>query len=344
MKNKSTGEQQVKLTPPALPGTVVPHADSKQTLIAIAPQGSASALMHWIGNASVWNERLKDAVGVHLFVGSFDKEVSCPDSGGNAARSYCEFVNLRNTTWTTGRNKQAHAILRHERKMRRQYKYWVFVDEDTLTLECAPKFSNGMPRTPDDPCWVTLLDMWARADYPIATTTMNANNLLSVDEVVVTKTYDAMINAFHRRAVPVFLPYISKMDNRSWWASQAILFHLTSGCLTGSGFVRFMGFTTSSVYQKHTAYPNGRDYTREESLAVELRTKYGVPNWAVPDVGSKRTQATEQGYLMTTPHLLSELSADVWNADMWTRTASWRGCRALEKRFIEFAGDPSEWI
>ena len=200
-------------------------------------------------------------------------------------------------------------------------------------------------RETDDPCWVALLRIWARSEYPLATVNNDAMvKGTSLDLVQITKTYDARLNAFHRRAVPVFLPYDPNLDKQTWWSSQAILFHLTTGCLSGSGFALFAGFQTSNTDHRH--YTRGRNLTSEDSLVSGLRKKHGVPVWAVPgvrDVANLRGPR-EQSYLTTVPVSIGELSPDVWNADRWTTTASWQGCMALEKRFEEFVHDPRGWM
>lgn len=45
---------------------------------------------------------------------------------------------------------------------------------------------------------------------------------------------DSNLQAFHRDAVPLFLPYHTDLDSVSWWSPQAILFHYTSACLPGN--------------------------------------------------------------------------------------------------------------
>jgi len=77
---------------------------------------------------------------------------------------------------------------------------------------------------------------------------------------------DAQLQAFHREAVPILLPYHSELDSISWWCSQATLFYYSAGCLAGANAVALHKMGSSG----HGNYPRGRDPDGEEAVIKHL--------------------------------------------------------------------------
>lgn len=77
----------------------------------------------------------------------------------------------------------------------------------------------------------------------------------SPDEVFDNPCLDARANAFHRAAVPLFIPYLTNLDGRSWWMSQQLLFYFAKHCLPHMSSVQISGFASRN--SQSDPYPRG---------------------------------------------------------------------------------------
>ena len=157
---------------------------------------------------------------------------------------------------------------------------------------------------------------------------------------------DAMINAFDRRAVPIFLPYLFELDALSWWASQEILYHITGGCVGGEGGA-VMGF--QPVIWQHADYPRSRPIAEEMELVRAAFPELFAWPLLIPGKLHKKfpDAAFEQGDCMDRNlpyrHANGAVAADVARSSAWTRSPEFRTCaRVLEPRFCAFALNVSQ--
>lgn len=67
---------------------------------------------------------------------------------------------------------------------------------------------------------------------------------------------DARAQAFHREAVPVWLPYWDNFESRSWWVSQLMLWHIAKACFPPKSNIKLSGFSTT-YSNVHRPYPRG---------------------------------------------------------------------------------------
>ncbi len=139
-----------------------------------------------------------------------------------------------------------------------------------------------------------------------------------------------MKQAFHREAVSVILPYIDKLDNVSWWLSQALQFQVTSGCLSGYNAV-MGGFLDEVLEQEHSEYPRGLDFTQSHQVAEEIFGAAGLMPW--PIKGDDLDQGNCTGF-PSARHLVTDLASD---SGKWMDSDTFLKCRdALRSRFDDF--------
>jgi hypothetical protein len=174
-----------------------------------------------------------------------------PLFGGHEGRLAPQLVHAARddpaNTWTTGRNALFRIVYAAERTRGLQFSYWVAADGDAAHLDCEP---CARTRPPDYSGPACCLDMLLRA-LPrdgfshVGTTfakeeiaaTAAAGHAVGERTFAVRDCTDAQIEAFHRDAVPLLLPYHEEFENVTWIASQSMLFLYTSTCLRGSGAV-----------------------------------------------------------------------------------------------------------
>lgn len=209
------------------------------TRIAFAVQGGAAGYKPWC------DAILLSSPSSELFYLTFDQ--LCP-----APTHRCRCTYVPNSTWTEGRNHLITLVLRAEVEIPSFFKYWVFADDDMIYAKCQ-YCSSGQPIC----CLHILTSMLLLPSTNFATVATNSGDLNSLanahlHEYYVRDCSDAMLQAFHREAVPVLLPYITEYDKSSWWLSQQLLFHFQHSCLKDSNVV-IGGFVVPE--HKHRPYP-----------------------------------------------------------------------------------------
>jgi hypothetical protein len=188
-----------------------------------------------------------------------------------------EIMTNSTTTWTTGRNVLAQAMYTEEVKRFKQYEAWVFADADSWLMNCARCPTGDLGAAC---CWDYMFRDVLLSNYSFATVATMAteverrsvqhlsNDAMLDNTFIFRDCADAQVQAFHRDAVPILLPYHADLDFSSWWSSQAMLFKYTSGCLPGANVV--LGRHLYSQSETHKGYPKGRDFAKENSTVVSL--------------------------------------------------------------------------
>lgn len=176
-------------------------------------------------------------------------------------------------TWTTGRNELLRKIYAAEVARGQRFTYWVMGDADIAHTDCAdcpparaPDYSSyacclnhilGPVLTSDQYNFATLGQVLAQEEWEaLGRTTIGAD---TARRFVLRDCTDAQLHAFHREAAPLMLPYHEEFEASTWVASQAMLFHHSSGCLAGAGAV----ITTNNIVWDN-----------------EHAQKYASPDWA----------------------------------------------------------------
>ena len=164
------------------------------------------------------NESLGNcSLDFHVLVLSYRQ--SCDDR----SLSHVEYIFNASTTWTTGRN----LLFTIAMKRNTAYLYYIFIDDDATAMDMrtnavAWRAFEGILLSMEPA--VMALDLPGQ-DYSdkVLQTHKDRGCVTEELEYVTGLWFDAMVNAFHYKAVKHLLPYISTFDEQTWWASQMAL-------------------------------------------------------------------------------------------------------------------------
>lgn len=305
-------------------------------------QGKAESLKNgWVNVLNL----MQSKKNVVAFLLSYDKELRCEDEVPNVV---CLFS--QSTTWTSGRNLIARAMFEYERSTSSLFKYWLLADSDMANLHTCHK-STKCPES-----FAASTAEMSACCYDIAVKTLISKTVhhpvisflqAKVEKATLSSHHlgfchidcsDAALTAFHRDAVSVTLPYVQLLDQRSWWESQGMLFHVLAGCLRGRGVI-FNLMDLGGNVEEHVAYPRGR---RPEESPVALRQVYAKLG-LIPHPMNSTDLLMEQGNCGNVEFekvgLLSngyEPNGEDgwWNTDDWTTDPTFVQCKAaLSPRF-----------
>ena len=187
----------------------------------------------------------------HVLVLSYKK--TCDDH----SLSHVEYVFDASTTWTTGRN----LLFTLAMKRNITYLYYIFMDDDATakdirTNALAWRAFEGFLQSMEPA--VMALDLPGQ-DYSEKVLQIHKNRGCFIKELeyVTGLWYDAMVNAFHYKAIKYLLPYISAFDQQTWWASQMALIVRTEilfrGQLLLHRYIRVTGY-------QHRPYPRNLNF------------------------------------------------------------------------------------
>eukprot|EP00731_Ephydatia_muelleri_P022058 Em0014g649a len=187
----------------------------------------------------------------HVLVLSYKK--TCDDH----SLSHVEYVFDASTTWTTGRN----LLFTLAMKRNITYLYYIFMDDDATakdirTNALAWRAFEGFLLSMEPA--VMALDLPGQ-DYSENVLQIHKNRGCFITELeyVTGLWYDAMVNAFHYKAIKYLLPYISEFDQQTWWASQMALIVRTEILFRGQLLLhRYIRVTGS----QHRPYPRDLNF------------------------------------------------------------------------------------
>lgn len=155
---------------------------------------------------------------------------------------------LSGTTWTTGRNALYAEAVRLQAEQQWQFEYMVFSDADVQLKMVLPEHAG------EDPYSIfhaTLIN----TQPAVAGISMGAWGHCA-PVLSCSPDMDAMLNAFHATAAPIFLPYDSSLDSHSWWLSQAIMVYDLLVTIPGS-VVQLSQVGIVKEMNMHSEYPRG---------------------------------------------------------------------------------------
>jgi hypothetical protein len=253
---------------------------------------------------------LSNPSAVTLVYGSFDSPVTdqgCEEDDG------CITAFIPKTTWTEGRNQLTKVALCAEGKRGKEFTYFIYSDDD-VGLDCVEQYPcsnpwerymdhlmNKMPQTGSP-----VMAMAGKRQARVAVMAMSGKSKVTVPDdlygYVLTDSYDALLNAFDRRFLPLLLPYANLPANFSWWASQAVHFSLMATCFPVSAVapLDLVAFNPA-----HRDYPRGLDLKEIAELVGDNYHSY-VP---IPPVMTLDQFARVGGPYRTTTEIASQVSA-----------------------------------
>jgi len=291
------------MTVPGASAKTVANIECQQQDNSHHPTGSGVALIVQ-GEAKrfdAWRQvlaNLSNPSTVTLVYGSYDSPVLDQDCEQD---DDCITAFIPNTTWTEGRNQLAKVALCGEEKRGEEFSYFVFADDDVV-LECVKQYpcSNPWDRYMDH-----LMNKMPETGSPVMAMPMGPQLGKKYPDqfgYILTDSYDAFLNAFDRRLLPLLLPYAELPTNFSWWASQAIHFSLMATCFPVSAVVPM---DLMARNPKHREYPRGLDPGAIAGLVRDNYHSY-VPIPAVEDLGHFTRR---EGPYWTTTEIASRVSA-----------------------------------
>ena len=169
------------------------------------------------------------------------------------------------TTWTTGRN-----LLYRTAMEMKKYMYYIFMDDD-IFLEMQEKtsqqnswryFENSLIK--HQPPMVSLDTPHGKVSHMLKN--LNLENC-SADFIPAT-SFDAMVCAFHYKAIQYLLPYNAKYDRLNWWYSQHYLWLRAFFIFYDQVFLHT---TVIGINPRHRPYPRAvLDQVVEESIKQDV--------------------------------------------------------------------------
>lgn len=226
--------------------------DASHDRVAFGTQGKCVDVLPWADIIS--KQHLSYQIDFFFLVFDVDPQECLP--GYDVLRSQHSLIYSPGSTWNAGRNSIAKNMHMQELTSGTQYKYWVFADQDARYLDC--EYCKHMPLNDRVSCCYDHFLHFLLGPQQFAVVALNANqqDANAYADFSRHECVDAQLNAFHRAAVPLLLPYTTELDNTSWWYSQYILYHVSYGCLRG-GIVTLGGFVWTE--SEHSSYPKGVD-------------------------------------------------------------------------------------
>jgi hypothetical protein len=223
-------------------GSQQPH--QLQTIIGVGVQGKAKDLEYWRESFIHFNNHSH----VRLFLLSYDQPMSGP-----VVENVHNFTSSQKTTWTSGRNFLGQQMFKYEEQVGHAFRYWVFADDDSINeIDCMVTNPEDMKHIPVF-CLGEFFSLLMDHRYAWAQLAISVNTPPALFQRL--DCPDAYVIAMHRAAIPVMFPYVERLDNLSWWESQAFLFQTAPGCVPYGGvgtsyyFIRRRG--------RHGQYPRG---------------------------------------------------------------------------------------
>lgn len=139
---------------------------------------------------------------------------------------------------------------------------------------------------------------------------------------ILADSYDAIINAFDRRFLPLLLPYATLPHATSEWHSQAIHFLVMFACFGQSAVAPT---SLGAANDEHRPYQRGLDTTLINKVAQDSYSSYIELKTKGFDYGQF---ARREGPFMTVAEVKSRVSFHLTN--------NLKGCSPLNRRFNEW--------
>ncbi len=132
---------------------------------------------------------------------------------------------LPGSSWNEGRNALLAEARKRVEASGADYLYYIFLDEDVQIKEDTELAEHlGVPLTGNP---FRTFENWLLDWEPAVGYTRYSWQYTEADALAnLGHNFDALMNAFHREALPLLLPYYTGFDAESWLYSQLIVAHL----------------------------------------------------------------------------------------------------------------------
>lgn len=164
-------------------------------------------------------------------------------------------LHLPNTTFNSGRNNLWKVGKQLEKKQGWKFEYFVFCDEDTSKLVIDKDEDRVAELSTERPRPISLLNYLLLQHRPArAGITVKVKHTPKMATCNITWSIDICVEAYHRTALDVMLPYSEKFDAINIWIS-GIIQNLKALVLLPQQAVEFRQIRKSDFHQKHANYP-----------------------------------------------------------------------------------------
>lgn len=169
----------------------------------------------------------------------------------------CDFLYLKDTTWTEGRNLLAEKAVEIEMSRGREFDYWIFADDDF-----APECTEGsqLIHRPGS-CWRQFFYFLASdpvvRNPKITSITTVGDRKISKLPYQSTSNTDPMLAVFKRSYVPYLMPYATLQKSFREWMSVAALFCLMEIYFKQSQLLVPLIISTNPLHRNYTRGMNG---------------------------------------------------------------------------------------
>lgn len=176
------------------------------------------------------------------------------------------------STWTNGRNRLFIEAINKD------YLYYIFLDEDIILMN-ANKSNNENP-------WrifeKQLLEYEPAVGFPHINWFQPKEYKIK-GKVECVYSFDACINAIHKEALNVLLPYFNNDDKLSWWNSQDYFHHISS-ILYKNHIIKFNELLVDNP--NHSVYP--QDFSLRYNVDLKIRESILIKRKIISSNGYER--------------------------------------------------------
>jgi len=202
--------------------------------IIVMVMGEASAFQDWLQQLQNIN-----GANIHFIFASYDKEVILSSTNtttindANVTSRHLDYqtIFIQSTTWTEGRNRLAEEALQKENSLRKQFSYWVFLDDDIEPI-CHP---GSVKVLGAGSCWQQVFN-FIYSDTVLVPEMASTIVLPSSAKEGFASTSNAnpSFTAFKRESLPYLIPYATLPEGSNQRISQAAQYCFMGTCLSNS--------------------------------------------------------------------------------------------------------------
>mmetsp|Transcript_19671 Transcript_19671/g.22503 ORF Transcript_19671/g.22503 Transcript_19671/m.22503 type:complete len:765 (+) Transcript_19671:89-2383(+) len=208
------------------------HNDKINKNIVVMVMGEASAFQDWLHQL-----RGVNGANINFIFGSYDTEIiqslenntSSDDADATNQNFDHQIILIQNTTWSEGRNRLAREALQKENSFRKQFDYWLFLDDDIQPI-CHPgsEIVLGVGS-----CWQQIFNFLSSDMVPEMASTI-VLPFSAKEGFASTSNAGSSFAAFKRESLPYLIPYVTLPEGSNQRISQAANFCIMGTCLSHS--------------------------------------------------------------------------------------------------------------
>lgn len=243
------------------------------------------------------------------------------------------------STWTEGRNRL------YQETLDKDYLYYIFMDEDVYLK------TTDVCKKPDKNPW-RIFEEYLLEYEPAVGTPFFFWHKRSMAEIDTIFSFDLIVNAIHKEALPILLPYYDSDDEESWWYSGLYLVHLAS-LIYPSHTLQFNAITSVNVskgdnpHKDNTLYPHAQDWNKvnfavKSFIVGEGLKKRFCPHPASIKLSNGEVRKKDKSYNHTREDLarLFDLNAPFWRRKFeLTENIASKKTHAVSKKKLPYLGE-----